>query len=130
LIYFDTSAVVKLVVPEAETVALQTWMKARGGTTFFSSQLLRIELLRAVARTVPVRTDLAREVLKGFALLRIDDEIVEGAEALHPPILRTLDAIHLATAQLLRQHVTAFVAYDARLIEAATAIGLKVVAPV
>lgn len=129
MIYFDTSSVVKLVMPEAETVALQTWMKAHGGATFLSSQLLRIELLRAVARVAPDRMDRAREVLKGFALVRIDDEVVSAAETLHPPQLRTLDAIHVATAQLLGQSLTAFVAYDKRLTESATARGLNVVAP-
>ena len=129
MIYFDTSSVVKLIVPEAETVALQTWMRARAGRTFVSSQLLRIELLRAVARAAPDRTERAREVLNGFALLRIDDQIVEAAASLHPPILRTLDAIHLATAQTLREHVTGFVAYDRRVAEAATGLGLNVVAP-
>jgi uncharacterized protein len=129
LIYFDTSAVVKLVVREAETAALQAWMKAQNGTTFFASQLLRIELVRTVARTAPDRIDRAREVLEGFALVRVDDEIVEAAESLDPPILRSVDAIHLATAHTLRQHLEAFVAYDRRLAEAARALGMDVVSP-
>jgi uncharacterized protein len=129
LIYFDTSAVVKLVVREAETVALQAWMKEQSGITFFSSQLLRIELVRTVARTAPDRIDRAREVLEGFALVRVDDEIVEAAESLDPRILRSLDAIHLATAHTLRQHLTAFVAYDLRLAEAAAALSMKAVSP-
>lgn len=132
MIYFDTSSVVKLVMPEIETVALQTWMKAHGEAMFFmffSSQLLRVELLRAVARVAPHRRERAREVLKGFALVRMDDEVVEAAENLHPPDLRSLDAIHLATARMFRKDLIALVAYDKRLIESATALGLKVVAP-
>jgi predicted nucleic acid-binding protein len=121
--------VVKLVLPEPETVSLQTWMQAQADTTFFSSQLLRIELLRVVLRTAPERLDRARDVLRGFSLLKIDDTIVEAAESLNPPILRSLDAIHLATAHTLRQHVTAFVAYDVRLLEAAATLGLKVMSP-
>lgn len=129
MIYFDTSSVVKLVLPEVETIALQTWMKSQATATFFSSQLLRIELIRVVARTAPDRMDRARNVLKGFALFKIDDAIVEAAESLPPPILPSLDAIHLATAQMFAQHVHAFVAYDVRLVDAATALGLNAVSP-
>ena len=129
MIYFDTSAVVKLVVAEAETLALQEWMAAHAGRVFFSSQLLAIELHRAVSRTDPSRAKRARDVLQGFAMIRIHDDVVEGAVRLHPPILRTLDAIHLATAQIARQQLIAVVAYDARLAEAATALGLNVVSP-
>lgn len=110
MIYFDTSAVVKLVVPEPETAALQEWMASRRAKAFFSSQLLHIELSRTVGRAAPERIDRASDVLKGFVLLRIDDEVVEGAVALQPPNLRTLDAIHLATALMVRKDVSAFVA--------------------
>lgn len=120
----------KLVVPEAETVALQSWMRAKHvAGTFFSSQLLQIELLRTVARTVPDRIDRAREVLKGFVLLRVDDDVVEAAECIEPRILRSLDAIHLASAKMVGRQLAAFVAYDTRLVEAAMALGLTVVAP-
>lgn len=119
----------KLVVPEAETLALQAWMAAHADTVFFSSQLLAIELLRAVSRTAPTRAVRAREVLKGFALLRIHDDVVEEAVRLHAPVLRTLDAIHLATAQIVRQQLRALIVYDTRLAEAATALGLNVVSP-
>lgn len=119
----------KLVAAEAETVALQEWMVERAADTFFSSQLLRIELLRAVSRTDPARAARAGEVLRGFMLVRIHDDVVEEATRLQPPEVRSLDAIHLATALIVRQHVTAFVAYDTRLLEAAIALGLSVVSP-
>jgi predicted nucleic acid-binding protein len=129
LIYLDTSAVVKLVALETETAALQRWMKAQADTTFFASQLLRIELLRTVLRVAPDRLDRAREVLKGVALLEIDDAIVAAAESLPPAALRSLDAIHLATAHTLQSHVSAFVTYDVRLLEAAKGLGMNVVSP-
>jgi predicted nucleic acid-binding protein len=121
--------VVKLVLPESETVALQTWMKGERDETFFSSQLLRIELVRTVARVAPQRMARARRILRGFALLEMDHAIVETVESLPPTILRSLDAIHLGTASLFAQSVSAFVAYDARLMEAAGALGLNVVSP-
>lgn len=62
-------------------------------------------------------------------LVRIHDDVVEEATRLQPPEVRSLDAIHLATALIVRQHVTAFVAYDTRLLEAAIALGLSVVSP-
>jgi predicted nucleic acid-binding protein len=129
LIYLDTSAVVKLVALETETAALQRWMKAQADNTFFASQLLRIELLRTVLRVAPDRLDRAREVLKGVALLEIDDAIVAAAESLPPAALRSLDAIHLATAHTLQSHVSAFVTYDVRLLEAAKGLGMNVVSP-
>lgn len=129
MIYVNTSALVKLVACEAETVALQTWMRSRAGETFFSSQLARIELVRAVKRVVPGRLDRARDVLRGLALVKIDDEVVEAAENLPPDVLRSLDAIHLATAYSLRSHVSAFVTYDARLADTARALGIQVVSP-
>lgn len=129
MIYVDTSALVKLVVQEAETAALQSWLESQEGETFFASQLARIELVRTVARAAPDRIDLAREVLRGLALLRVDDEIVEAAENLSSAILRSLDAIHLATANSLRTHVSAFVTYDVRLAQAAETLGLNVLSP-
>jgi predicted nucleic acid-binding protein len=129
LIYIDTSALVKLVAPEAGTAALQEWMRSQSSDTFFSSQLARIELVRAVLRVAPARLERAREVLRGLALLKIDDEIVETAESLPPAILRSLDAIHLATAYSLRSHVKTFVTYDARLAEAAKVLQMNVASP-
>lgn len=116
-------------LPEPETVALQAWMKGERADTFFSSQLLRIELVRTVARVAPERMGPARDVLRGFALFEMDHAIVEAAESLPPTIRRSLDAIHLGTASLFAQSVSAFVAYDARLVEAASALGLNVVSP-
>lgn len=129
MIYVDTSALVKLVVQEAETAALQKWMKSQERETFFASQLVRIELVRSVVRTAPDRIERAREILAGLALVKIDDAIIEAAENLPPIVLRSLDAIHLATAHSLRTHVSAFATYDIRLAQAAKALGLNVASP-
>jgi uncharacterized protein len=129
VIYVDTSALVKLVAPEAETAALQAWMSVRAEETFFSSQLARIELMRAVLRVAPERLARAREVLTGLALLKMDEEVIAAAESLAPATLRSLDAVHLATAHSLRSHVTAFVTYDARLALAAKELQMNVAAP-
>ena len=71
----------------------------------------------------------AREVLEGVALVPIDDGILRGAADLAPVGLRTLDAIHVATALSLKEDVASLVTYDGRLAEAATTAGIHVVAP-
>ena len=129
MIYVDTSALVKLVVREERTAALQTWLRARASETFFSSQLARVELVRAVKRVAPDHLNRAREVLAAMALLKIDDDVLASAENLPPDVLRSLDAIHLATAHSHLSHVGAFVTYDLRLADAARSLGLPVESP-
>jgi predicted nucleic acid-binding protein len=128
MIYLDTSAVLKLVLPEAETPALELWLTERIGLPKVSSRLLRIELLRTVRRYAPTRAERAHVVLSGVALASIDDA-ASAAEPLGDPLLRSLDAIHLATALAMQSRLTALVTYDKRLASAASAAGLPVAAP-
>lgn len=128
MIYLDTSAVLKLVLPEAETPALELWLTERIGLPKVSSRLLRIELLRTVRRYAPTRAERAHVVLSGIALASIDDA-ASAAETLGDPLLRSLDAIHLATALAMQSRLTALVTYDKRLASAASAAGLPVAAP-
>lgn len=128
MIYLDTSAALKLVLPEAETPALESWINDRAGVARASSRLLRIELLRATAQSAAHRTPRAHEVLSGVVLLSMDDA-ASAAEVIGDPHLRSLDAIHLATAHALRSALTALVTYDKRMATAATALGLPVEAP-
>jgi predicted nucleic acid-binding protein len=128
MIYLDTSAVLKLVLPEAETPALELWLTERIGLPRVSSRLLRIELLRIVRRYAPTRAERAHVVLSGVALASIDDA-ASAAEPLGDPLLRSLDAIHLATALAMQSRLTALVTYDKRLASAASAAGLPVAAP-
>jgi predicted nucleic acid-binding protein len=128
MIYLDTSAVLKLVVPEAETAALELWIAERAAAPRVSSRLLRIELLRTVARHAPDRLGRAHLLLSGIVLISMD-EVASGAETVGGPPVRSLDAIHLATAHSLRTALASFVTYDKRLGDAATALGLPVEAP-
>jgi predicted nucleic acid-binding protein len=128
MIYLDTSAALKLVLPEAETAGLELWIAERAGIPRVSSRLLRIEMLRSVARTAPQRTSRANVVLSSIALVSIDD-VAPAAEMIGDRMLRSLDAIHLATAHQLRTELTAFVCYDNRLRDSAHALGLPVQAP-
>ena len=128
MIYLDTSAALKLVVPEAETPGLELWIAEHTGIPRVSSRLLRIEMLRTVARNAPHRVSRANVVLSSVVLLSIDD-IASLAEVIGDRMLRSLDAIHLATAHELRTELTAFVCYDKRLRESAAALGLPVETP-
>jgi predicted nucleic acid-binding protein len=128
MIYLDTSAALKLVIPEAETPALEMWIAERAGVPRVSSRLLRIEMLRSVARNAPERVSRANVILSSIAALSIDD-IAPTAEVIGDRTLRSLDAIHLATAHELRTELTAFVCYDKRLSDSARMLGLPVEAP-
>jgi uncharacterized protein len=68
-------------------------------------------------------------VLAGIELIELDDPIARAAGEMHPASLRSLDAIHLASALALGDELAAFVTYDARLADAARSAGLPVIAP-
>jgi uncharacterized protein len=128
MIYLDTSAALKLVVAEPETARLELWMAERAGIPRVSSRLLRIEMWRAVTRAAPHRISRANVVLSAIALLSMDD-VAPTAEVIGDKTLRSLDAIHLATAHEIRTDLSAFVCYDKRLQDSAHALGLPVEAP-
>lgn len=124
----NASALVKLVVAEAETDALRAWLVAAERDPV-SSDLARTELVRAVRRAAPDRVVQARAVLDAVTLLEVSTAIFEGAGRLDPVIARSLDAVHLAAALSLGDDLDAIVTYDDRLAEAARANGVAVVAP-
>ena len=128
MIYLDTSAALKLVVAGPETGRLELWMAEHAGITRVSSRLLRIEMLRAVTRTAPHRMSRVNVVLSAIALLGMDD-VAPAAEFIGGKALRSLGAIHLATAHEIRTELSAFVCYDQRLRDSAHALGLPVEAP-
>lgn len=125
--YLDTSALIKLVVADAETSALLNWLAADRMPV--SCDLARIELLRAVRRAVPDRAVQARRVLDSVTLLEVSTAIFEEAGRLEPTLLRSLDAVHLAAALALGDDLERLVTYDDRLAEAAELNGLPVAAP-
>ncbi|MFN2417958.1 MAG: type II toxin-antitoxin system VapC family toxin [Candidatus Limnocylindria bacterium] len=117
----------KLIVREAESAALERWLQPHD--VLASSALLRTEKLRAVRRGAPRRIAEARAALAAFTLRAVDDEILDAAGDLAPAFIRSLDAIHLATALRLAPELDAIVTYDRRMIEGARAIGLPVASP-
>ncbi len=125
--YVDSSAVVKLVMVERESAALRGYLRSR--RPLVSSALARTEVGRALSPLGAVAVRRGRQVLARVDLIRVSDRVLDVAARLPPPELRSLDAIHLATAQQLGGSLARVVTYDARMTVAADALGLTVVAP-
>ena len=124
--YIDTSALVKLVAPEAETDALVDWMRDR---RWVISDLHRTELRRAARRVGPAATARAEQLLQHFDVVTINAEIFDRAGDIGPTGLRSLDAIHLGAALALDADLAGIVTYDERLAAAAAAHRLRVEHP-
>jgi hypothetical protein len=129
LYYADTSAVIKLLVEESHSKSFATFYDAHADAEWVSSALLRIELTRAVTRAMPTLLPDARDLLLAFSFVAIDDDVVEAAMNEPDRGLRSLDAIHLATARVLGEDLDALVSYDDRLLKAATDAGLATASP-
>ncbi|MGH9247795.1 MAG: type II toxin-antitoxin system VapC family toxin [Acidimicrobiales bacterium] len=130
VVYADTSAVVKLVQPEAGSAALRAWLGAR---RWVVSDLHRTELRRAALRTgvladaTLVRAD---RLLAELDTIRLHGSVFDGAGRLEPAGLGSLDALHLAAARTLGPDLAGLVAYDDRLIAAAGHHGITTWSPV
>jgi predicted nucleic acid-binding protein len=126
--YLDTSALAKLAIAEAETEALRAWL-ADHQAPVATSALAAVELRRAARRHSHAAARAAEQILAGVDHISIGLDVITGAAAIDPPSLRTLDAIHLATALLIGPSLAAFVAYDTRLVDAARTAGLPIHQP-
>jgi predicted nucleic acid-binding protein len=129
LLYLDSSALVKLVLPEAESGALIASLAA--WPVRVTSELATVEVLRAARRASaePALTQRAKEVLAGVHLLKIDTDLLDRAARLEPRSLRSLDALHLASALSLGDDLGAIAVYDGALAAAAAACSLRVLTP-
>ncbi len=125
--YLDSSALVKLALVEDESEAL--WRALGSWPRRVTSRLAVVEVLRAVRREDAAREPLARGILSRVVLAAISDRLLVEAVHLEPARVRSLDAIHLATALRVRSVLTAFVSYDVRQLAAAEALGLAVASP-
>jgi uncharacterized protein len=131
VIYLDSCALLKLLLPEPETPALRTFLAARGAEGHAASALARTEVTRAPLRAdaPPQITDAAEDMLDRLLLIRMTDSVLRAAGRFPDRHLRSLDAIHLASAEHLEHALTAFVSYDKRLLGAALDRGLPVESP-
>ena len=129
LYYADTSAVIKLLAEESHSRAFAAFYDGHTDAEWVSSALLRIELTRVVTRAMPVLLPDARDLLSAFSYIAIDNDVVEGAMNEPDRGLRSPDAIHLATARILSEDLSAIVSYDERLLKAAADAGLSTESP-
>lgn len=133
MIYLDTSGAMKLVRPEVHSEDLSLWFGERLDTPVLSSVLIEVELVRATRRSAPGRLVQAAAVLRGIGVVTVSPSVIARAAAYTDPSLRSLDAVHLATAEhvvsVTHELLEAFVAYDERLLAAAHRAGLPVASP-
>ncbi|MBO0803853.1 MAG: type II toxin-antitoxin system VapC family toxin [Nocardiopsaceae bacterium] len=142
MIYFDTCALIKLVRQDADSVALSGFIDERPGTRWFASEVARAEIARTVRRInhdekgkvadqARLEAELrhAESLCGNLDLVPVSTQVLSDAAAIRQPFLRTLDAIHLATAVAIRTGLSAFVTYDKRLAAAAEDAGLPVASP-
>lgn len=133
MIYLDSAAVVKLVRQEAHSADLVTWLNVHRDVPLVSSTLVEVEVPRALRRSAPQALVGVPAAVGRLFRLEIDSTIRAIAAAFAEPTLRSLDAIHLATAHLLVNEsgatLTAFVTYDRRLLTSAQTVGLPTASP-
>jgi uncharacterized protein len=129
-LYLDSSALVKLVQREAGSDPLRRFLRRHGADQLVTSALARVEVVRAVLAGGPAALAQARRQLSRVDQVLLSTELLDRAAILAPNAqLRTLDAIHLAAAQLVGGDLLAVVTYDRRMADAARDLGLAVETP-
>jgi hypothetical protein len=126
-VYVDASALVKLVAREEETDALAAFLAQHRSQA--TSVVALVEVRRAAARRPGVAAERVEDVLGRISAIGFDLTMVAAAGSIGPVALRTLDAIHLASAAALGHDLEAFVTYDHRLADAARMLGMRDAAP-
>lgn len=125
--YLDSSAIVKLAVREPESAALRRFLRRRH--PLITSALARTEVARALLPFGAAAVARGEDVLSRLDVVRINDRLLRQAGGLLPAELRSLDAIHLASAVALGPDLARICTYDERMASAATGMGMAVVAP-
>ena len=127
--YLDASAIVKFAVEERESGVLNEWRAALDvDNVLVTSELSIAEVLRAVRR-VGADVPTALTHLDALDHVAMDRDLMLAASALEPAELRTLDAIHLASAAALGDELVGIVTYDERLAAGARRLGVPAIAP-
>jgi uncharacterized protein len=129
IVYADSSALVKLVITEAETPALRRFLAARPQARVVSSALATTEVMRAILREAPDAMPHAHSLLATIDLLPLTRDRLLQAGVMQPPSLRSLDALHLVAALALGATLSELVSYDQRMLQAAAWYGMPATAP-
>ena len=124
--YADSSALLKLLIIENESVALTDFIDF----TIKSSVLTRVEVIRTLDRIAPEKITEAQKILDGIDLTPVNPTILSMAENFTPSIsLKSLDAIHVASVLFLGTAVEGLISYDKQMIKNAKDLGIKVISP-
>jgi len=126
-VYLDSTGLVKLVIPEAESAPLQRYLVGKPWRV--SCRLAKVEVVRAVMAHGAGAVARAQELLRRLVLVQLTDALLSDAALLEPLPLRSLDAIHLAAARTLGRDLAVLVTYDERMAAAAAQLGITVDAP-
>jgi predicted nucleic acid-binding protein len=137
VIYLDTSAILKLLRHEAETDALVEHLGTYPQQGLITSALATVEVARAL--TAVGATEIAAQAVRRSDRIELGDSMIPAvaivgpvldlARTLPPAILRSLDAIHVATAKLVGDGLDHLITYDKRMATAADAAGLRTITP-
>ena len=126
-VYMDASALVKLLIEEPGGDALRAHLA--GFERQVTSIVGRVEVERVVGRRAPERLASVARMLDDLMILELHPAVAEAAATVGPATLRTLDAIHLASAAELGEDLETFITFDRRLADAASALGMPVASP-
>jgi predicted nucleic acid-binding protein len=129
-LYLDSSAIVKLVQRETESDALRRFLRQHRDDRRVTSALARVEVVRAIFNGGPAALAHARRQLARVDEITLDSDLLDTAATIAPgERLRSLDAIHLVSAQMLAPDLRAVVTYDQRMAAAGHALGITIEAP-
>jgi predicted nucleic acid-binding protein len=127
VVYLDASAIAKLIIEEPGSEELDRYLRTR--PLRITSRIGDVEVRRAVARLAEADVARLERVLDTLSLIELDASLARTAGGRLPAGFRTLDAIHVASAQSVASQLEAFVTYDRRLADAAAAAGITVATP-
>ncbi len=127
MIYLDASALVTLVSGRQYATELRDFLAARPGLPMGTSTIGFVETVRTLDR-IGAYPDAMRDLVGAFTEILLTEEVRDAA-ALLPGEVRTLDAIHIASAQIIGPVLNALVTYDKRMLDVARSVGLPAAAP-
>ncbi|MBA8823284.1 hypothetical protein FHX42_000613 [Saccharopolyspora lacisalsi] len=128
MIYFDSSALIKLITAEPESKALSEWVRGNSRRSRTTSAVSKVDVMRSFKGRGPAVEDLASIVLSKIDQLPVQQEMLDIASRMRCPV-GSVEAIHLATASMMHGALHAFVSYDPVVLEAAREGGLTTVSP-
>ncbi|SDQ69907.1 twitching motility protein PilT [Actinopolyspora saharensis] len=128
MIYFDSSALKKLIAAEPESAALSTWVRNNWEQPRATSAVSKVDIIRSFRTAGPAVEDLASIVVSKIDHLPVEQEVLDAASGMDSP-LSLAEAIHLASAYRERAELRAFVSYEPAVLRAAQRSGLVTVSP-